>query len=178
MGLLRPLLAGRGKLASPAADDKGARSGHDCVMKMIDLPPVWLALFLAAAWWIGKASALSLGGGWADFLGGIAVGAGVILMVLAVIEMRRHRTTVVPRREADALVQSGVFKRTRNPIYLGDALILLGMILYWDAPLALPLVPVFVWWIERHFILDEEARLSRRFGPAFRQYRNRTRRWL
>ncbi|ROU00252.1 methyltransferase family protein [Histidinibacterium lentulum] len=146
--------------------------------KWIDIPPVWLALALGLAWWIGEVSALSLGGPWADFLGGLMVGGGVILMGLALVEMRRRRTTPIPHLEADHLVTSGIFRRTRNPIYLGDVLVLAGLILYWDAPLALPLVPVFVWWIERRFILPEEDRLRRKFRKDFAAYCERTRRWV
>ena len=147
-------------------------------MKAIDVPPVWLAVSLFVAWWIGRVSDLSLGGSWIGLPGGLLVGAGVILGGLAIIEMRRVRTTVIPHRTPSRLVQSGIFRRSRNPIYLGDALILTGMILYWDAPLALPLIPLFVWTIERRFILPEEDRLRRTFHADYARYCLRTRRWL
>lgn len=149
-------------------------------MKMIDLPPVWLAGFLALAWVQAHrfAFGLSFGGAWADFAGGILVGGGILLMLLAVTEMRRRRTTVIPHREADALVTGGIFSRTRNPIYLGDALVLTGLILRWDAVLALPLIPVFVWLIERRFIIPEENRLRRKFRADFARYEAKVRRWV
>ena len=106
------------------------------------------------------------------------MGGGVLLIVLAAIEMRKRQTTIVPHQEPSALVQSGIFRRTRNPIYLGDVLILTGLILRWDAPLALPLVPVFVWIIERRFILHEEDRLRRKFRADWHRYIEKTRRWL
>jgi protein-S-isoprenylcysteine O-methyltransferase Ste14 len=150
------------------------------MLKWIDLPPVWLAGFAALAWVQADryAHGLSFGPVWADLLGGLLVGAGVLLMLLALTEMRRHRTTVVPHREADALVTSGIFSRSRNPIYLGDSLLLSGLILSWDAVLALPLVPVFVWLIEKRFILPEENRLRRKFRADFARYSQKTRRWL
>jgi protein-S-isoprenylcysteine O-methyltransferase Ste14 len=147
-------------------------------MKWIDLPPVWLAAFLAAAWWLGGLSGLSFGPVWADLLGGLLVGGGVVFMALAVSEMRRQRTTLVPHREADRLVTSGVFKRSRNPIYLGDSMVLAGLVLAWDAVLALPLVPVFVWVLERRFILPEEKLLRRKFRADFARYTQQTRRWV
>lgn len=149
-------------------------------MKWIDIPPVWLVLFIALAWGIGRVDPwhLAFGNFASDLLAGLLIGAGLILMALAVWEMRRQRTTMIPHRDADALVTSGIFKRTRNPIYLGDALILAGFIFRFDAPLALPLVPVFVWWIERHFILPEEDRLRRKFRAAFFRYTEQTRRWI
>ncbi|MBT8409008.1 MAG: isoprenylcysteine carboxylmethyltransferase family protein, partial [Alphaproteobacteria bacterium] len=94
-------------------------------MKMIDLPPVWLALFAAFAWWQPRlfSGGLSIAHPVTSLLGGVLVGAGLVLMALAFAEFRRHRTTVVPHREADHLITSGIFRRSRNPIYLGDALI-------------------------------------------------------
>ncbi|WP_137700831.1 methyltransferase family protein [Marimonas lutisalis] len=141
---------------------------------------MWLALCLGAAWWQAAhyPMGLSFGGALADFIGGVLVGAGLLLMALAFYEMRRQRTTVIPHREASALVQSGIFSRTRNPIYLGDALVLAGLIIYWDAVLSLPLVPIFVWWIERHFIIPEENRLRRKFRADFARYSQKTRRWV
>ena len=149
-------------------------------MKLIDIPPVWLLAALVIAW-VQKTHygyGLSFGPVWADLLGGILVGGGLILAALAVFEMRRMRTTIMPHQTAARLVTSGIFKRTRNPIYLGDALILTGMILYWDAVLALPLIPIFVWIIEKRFIEPEEARLRRKFVAEFTRYAQQTRRWV
>lgn len=149
-------------------------------MKWIDIPPVWLAAALVIAW-VQSAhyiAGLSFGGAWADLLGGLLVGGGVILIALAAFEMHRHKTTIIPHETPARLVTSGIFKRSRNPIYLGDALILTGLILYWDAVLSLPLIPVFVWVIERRFILTEEKRLRRTFRADFHRYTEQTRRWL
>lgn len=148
--------------------------------KWIDLPPVWLLGMIALAWaqatWLPMG--LSFGGAWADFAGGVLVGGGLILMVLAVIEMRRARTTVIPHREADRLVQSGIFSRSRNPIYLGDVLVLAGLILHMDSVLALPLVPVFLGILEKRFVIPEENRLRRKFRADFARYCQKTRRWI
>lgn len=146
----------------------------------IDIPPVWLALALVVTWWLGawRPFNLSFGGHWVGLPGGILVGGGLILMGLAVVEMRKWRTTFIPHRDADRLVTSGIFKRSRNPIYLGDALVLAGLIFYWDVPIALPLIPIFVWIIERRFILPEENRLRRKFREEFFRYTEKTRRWV
>ncbi|MDP7150872.1 MAG: isoprenylcysteine carboxylmethyltransferase family protein [Paracoccaceae bacterium] len=146
----------------------------------IDLPPVWLIAFGATAWVQAKfyPMGLDFGGAWADLAGGLLVGGGVLLMGLAIYEMRRKKTTVIPHRDADHLVQSGIFSRTRNPIYLGDALVLLGLILNWNAVLALPLVPIFVWVIEKRFIVPEENRLRRKFRADFARYEKKVRRWI
>jgi len=149
-------------------------------MKWLDLPPVWLAAFVALAWVQARyySLGLSFGGAWADLLGGLCVGGGVLLMALAFAEFRRHKTTVVPHNTPSALIQSGIFSRTRNPIYLGDALILTGLILRFDAVLSLPLIPIFVWIIEKRFITPEEDRMRRAFRADFARYEGKVRRWI
>lgn len=148
--------------------------------KWIDLPPVWLAGFLVVAWAQSAyyPAGLGFGGAWADFAGGLLIGGGVLLMALAFFEFRRHRTTLMPHETPERLVQSGIFTRTRNPIYVGDALVLLGFILRWDAVLALPLLPVFVWVLEKRFIEPEEDRMRRKFRMDFARYCEKTRRWI
>lgn len=149
-------------------------------MKWLDLPPIWLAGFVALAWAQAQqfSMGLSFGGAWADLLGGLLVGAGIILMALAFVEFRKHRTTVMPHRTPSALVQSGIFSRSRNPIYLGDALVLAGLILRFDAVLALPLIPIFVWVIEKRFIVPEEGRARREFKADYARYERKVRRWI
>ena len=150
------------------------------MLKWIDMPPVWLAGALGLAW-VQKTRfdfGLSFGPVWADLLGGLLVGAGALLIALAFFEMWHHRTTVIPHEEAARLVSTGIYSRSRNPIYLADSLILTGFILYWDAVLALPLIPLFVWLIERRFVIPEEDRLRRKFRADFARYAQQVRRWL
>ena len=148
-------------------------------MKWIDMPPVWLALFVALAWvqsrYLGAGLAL---GAWADFAGGLLVGGGILLAIFAFMEFRRARTTVVPHNTPERLITSGIFSRSRNPIYLGDVLILTGLILRWDAVLSLPLVPVFLWILEKRFIVPEETRMRQAFRAEFAKYERKVRRWV
>lgn len=150
------------------------------MMKWIDIPPVWLLGAVVLAWVQATyyPMGLSFGGAVADFLGGILVGGGVILMLLAFTEMRKHRTTVIPHREASSMVQSGIYSRTRNPIYLGDLLVLAGLILRFDAVLALPLIPLFLWVIEKRFVIPEENGLRLKYRADFARYCEKTRRWI
>lgn len=149
-------------------------------LKWIDIPPVWLLAALGAAYGIAQRRplGLSLDHPVTQFLAAVLIGAGLIMMLLAVSEMRRQKTTVIPHLEADRLVQSGIFKRSRNPIYLGDVLVLAGFILRWDAVLALVLVPVLFWVLETRFVIPEEDRLRRKFRQDFHRYTEKTRRWL
>jgi len=150
------------------------------MLRWIDMPPVWLLAFLTVAWVQATQYPMGLGFGetWADLLGGLLVGGGLLLIVMAAMEFRRYKTTIVPHETPERLIQTGIFKRSRNPIYLGDALILAGLILRWDAVLSLPLIPVFVWVIEKRFILPEEDRMRRKFRMEFARYCEKTRRWV
>ena len=141
-----------------------------------DLPPIWLAVFGALGWVCGRLLPVALPGG--PWLGAGLVAAGLVLMALAAAQMLLQRTTFIPRRDPAALVTGGVFALTRNPIYLGDALVLAGLLLVWHAVWALFLVPAFMVFIARRFIRDEEARIAARFGAEWQRYANRTRRWL
>jgi protein-S-isoprenylcysteine O-methyltransferase Ste14 len=143
----------------------------------IDIPPVWLALHIGAAWVLSQFSP-ALFGDVGRVLGQGLVVLGVLLMGAAVVQMARARTTVIPRRDPSALVTGGLFSLSRNPIYLADAILLTGVILWLDAVLALPLVASFVWLIQTRFIRDEELRLTLAFGPEFDLWAARTRRWM
>ncbi|WP_372838752.1 isoprenylcysteine carboxylmethyltransferase family protein [Phaeovulum sp.] len=146
------------------------------VLERLDLPPVWLAGFAAIGWVAGRLWPLALpGGGW---LGVALVVVGLVLMFVAAAQMVARHTTFVPRRDPSALVTSGVYALSRNPIYLADALVLAGLLIHWHALWAAPLVPAFMVVIARRFIRDEEARIAAHFGDAWHAYAARTRRWL
>ncbi|WP_170325702.1 methyltransferase family protein [Ruegeria arenilitoris] len=149
-------------------------------MRRIDIPPVWLVGFALLAWLQARhfSLGLSLDSGLTDLLSGILIGGGILFAVLAIVEFRRHKTTVIPHETPSSLVQTGIYTRSRNPIYVGDVLILAGLVLRFDAVLSLILVPVFVWVLERRFILPEEDRLRRTFRADFARYERKTRRWI
>lgn len=147
------------------------------MMKWIDLPPVWLLGFIALAYaqsalWPVLAHLPTQPFGFA------LIGVGVALMLAALWQMVRGRTTFIPREEPQALMDGGVFALSRNPIYLGDALVLGGVALYLGAIPSLLLVPVFMWLISWRFIEGEEEMLKRFFGKEYEAYMRETRRWL
>ena len=149
-------------------------------MKWIDIPPMWWIGFVVLGRWISHRDPFGdvISHPVFDGIGVLFILAGVGLMGLAIRVMRQHRTTVIPRQKANALVRSGIFQYTRNPIYLGDAVILLGLFLLWGTVLALPLVLIFGWAIERRFIIPEEEHLREQFKTDFEWYAQNTRRWI
>jgi protein-S-isoprenylcysteine O-methyltransferase Ste14 len=144
--------------------------------KDVDFPPVWLAGFAAIGGIFGHAfpAYFSIN----DVLGSLLVIAGLVLMGLAILQMMLARTTVIPRRDPGRMVTGGVFRLSRNPIYLADVLILIGLYIAWDALYALPVIAGFIYVIQNRFILDEENRLSALFGEEYETYKAQTRRWL
>ena len=103
---------------------------------------------------------------------------GLLIMGVAIAQMLMVGTTIMPRRDSSTLITGGIFRLSRNPIYLADTVLLAGFYLHWDALLALPLVPFFIAIIQRRFIAEEEARLERDYGGIFTDYMQTTRRWI
>lgn len=145
-------------------------------MSAINLPPVWLIAFIAAAWGIARVTAPGPAGlvwaGWA------LVAAGLAVMVWAALAFRRARTSIVPRQRPSALVASGPYRVSRNPIYLADLVILAGVALILRAPWALVLLVPFWQVLLRLFILPEEEVLAQDLGQPYTDYKARVRRWL
>jgi protein-S-isoprenylcysteine O-methyltransferase Ste14 len=145
----------------------------------IDFPPAWTAYGALAAWGLSRIEPGWLGfGPYHAALGGAVIALGLGLMLWASVTMLRRKTEVLPGREAAALVTEGPFRLSRNPIYLGDLLLLAGAALVFDAPLALGLVPLLAAILRARFIRPEEAMLRARFGAAFEGWAGRTRRWF
>jgi protein-S-isoprenylcysteine O-methyltransferase Ste14 len=147
------------------------------LLRQWESPPTWLALFLGLAWAQSRVLPVLDAGPVGRTLGAALILSGLVVMALAIMQFRRHRTTVLPRETPVAMIQTGIYRRSRNPIYLADAMILSGAALRWDAG-GLILVPLFMAIIRHRFIRGEEAGLRAAFGPAFDAYAARTRRWL
>lgn len=142
-------------------------------------PPLVMLLcaligYLGSCLWPGAALPLPA------LLAGGVMATGAALNLLPKLAFRRARTTVNPLRPmaSSALITHGVFRYTRNPMYLGQATFLTGAMLYLQNPVALLAVPLFVLYITRLQILPEERALSACFPEAYPQFRQRVRRWL
>ena len=148
----------------------------------LKIPPPVVALLIGAAMWFGSrfgpvlelpllvrtAAFVAFG-----LLGGATAFAGNM-------EFRRAKTTINPFRPQNttALVTSGVYRFTRNPMYLGLALLLLGWAIFLCSAWALTGPVLSVLYIGRFQIKPEEKILSAKFGAAYSEYASRVRRWL
>jgi protein-S-isoprenylcysteine O-methyltransferase Ste14 len=113
-------------------------------------------------------------------LAATATVAGVIVSVSGVASFRRAGTSVNPLKpgSSSSLVCSGVYRFTRNPMYLGFLLILVGWSMILSNFLAFLPIPGFVLYLNHFQIEPEEEVLTARFGQEFVDYRTRVRRWL
>jgi protein-S-isoprenylcysteine O-methyltransferase Ste14 len=108
------------------------------------------------------------------------VAAGAAVALGGVWSFRRARTTVNPLKPetSASLVTSGVYSFTRNPMYLGMALVLLAWAIFLSSVWMLAGPLLFALYITRYQIIPEERVLDRLFGAPFAEYRKRVRRWL
>jgi len=147
-------------------------------MKLIDIPPVWLAIAIAAMWVETRVTGGLAVAGWVAAAGWGLVFAGLAVSALALFAFLRARTSPVPHTEPDAIITRGLYGFTRNPIYVADVAVLLGAGLVLGAVSVVVLLPAFVALIERRFIRGEEARLAARFPEEWAVWSARVRRWL
>jgi protein-S-isoprenylcysteine O-methyltransferase Ste14 len=110
----------------------------------------------------------------------ILAAAGLAIGIMAFLRFRQAKTTVNPfvPEESSALVTGGVFRCTRNPMYLGTLLILVAWALWLANAAAFLLLPLFILYVNRFQIVPEERALQARFGAEFERYRGSVRRWL
>jgi protein-S-isoprenylcysteine O-methyltransferase Ste14 len=144
-------------------------------------PPILIAATLAAGLVLGRVYPLEWPG--LDDLAARLIGyglglAGLALAAWGIVTLRRAGTTVLPDKAANRLVTDGPFRFRRNPIYMGEVLMFFGLaqLTYniWFAILA----PVFAVAVLQLAIVPEERHLEERFGQAYLDYKERTRRWF
>ena len=148
----------------------------------LKVPPPAAALLVAVAMWLvaSRTDALSFALPERRALSMVLAALGVAVSAAGTWSFLRARTTVNPTRPeaASSLVATGIFRFTRNPMYLGLLLVLAGWAAHLAnaASLAGPLL--FALYITRFQILPEERVLAAKFGPDFEAYTLRTRRWI
>lgn len=148
----------------------------------LKVPPPLLVLLIALFMWLASLAFPPLALPFRVRVGvvfGLVV-AGLGVGLAAFMSFRRARTTTNPTKphSASCLVNTGIFRFTRNPMYLGLTLELLAWAVFLSNPLAYLLVPVFVLYINRFQIAPEERALLSIFGSEYAAYKKNVRRWL
>jgi len=143
------------------------------------LPPVVAGLCLVAAGvlqaWLKAPRVLPPN---AEYAGMLCVAAGLVLGGSAVVVFRRTGTPPDPRETPTGLVTGGPYRVTRNPMYLGMALILAGIALWRDDVVLLAAPASFVLIINVIRIPREERQMEELFGDSYRLYKKKVRRWV
>ena len=114
----------------------------------------------------------------AQLAGAIIVIPGFLIGCSGIIEMRRAHTSPDPREPTRALVEKGVFRYTRNPLYLSMFVFFLGIAVFLDVFWLILLFPFLFFVVERGTVKPEELYLERKFGETYLQYRKRVSRWI
>jgi protein-S-isoprenylcysteine O-methyltransferase Ste14 len=142
-------------------------------------PPIVALMFIVIAYFLGRFAPLPFAAPVVlRYIGLALTFVGFLLGIGAFIEFRKARTTVDPHGSAKKLVTSGIYRFTRNPIYLGFLLMIIGLPLnsglYWGLVMA----PFYVLLMNRLIIQHEEAYLEKKFGKTYTDYTSRVRRWV
>lgn len=111
-------------------------------------------------------------------VGVVLTGAGLAFSFSGTATVLRHHTTVVPHRAVTRLVTTGPFRISRNPMYAGQVVALIGAALWVGSWWPLIIAPLCVLATHRLVIVAEEDYLARRFGGEYDRYRSRVRRWF
>ncbi len=148
------------------------------MLRHLDYPPVWLLGALAVVW--GETVVAPEMLPWPALT---IFGTGIVILAIALfaaagVAFLRARTTIIPHQMPQRLITDGIFALSRNPIYLADVLLLVGLSLRGEAVSGLLLAPVLVWVLQRRFIEPEEKRLQEAFADEAAAYFKRTRRWI
>jgi protein-S-isoprenylcysteine O-methyltransferase Ste14 len=148
----------------------------------LKIPPVLLTLLFGAVMWL--ISRLAPGLTFSPRIGAgalvICMAAGAAIAVAGIASFRKANTTVNPLnpQASSALVKTGIFRFTRNPMYLALLLVLMGWGIFLRNGYALSLTVLFVAYLNRFQIRPEERALKDAFGDDFLDYQRSVRRWL
>ncbi|MGZ9006501.1 MAG: methyltransferase family protein [Burkholderiales bacterium] len=144
-------------------------------------PPIVATVIALAMWGVSRFAAVL------QIPSAVRAGAAAVVLLVGigfsasgVIAFRRARTTVNPTRpdQASSLVSSGIFRVTRNPMYVGLSCVLVAWAVFLDSAWALLGPVAFTLYIGRFQIAPEERALEKLFGSEYADYRTKVRRWL
>lgn len=153
-------------------------SDHPAINKNIH-PPIVALLFIAIAYILGRYMPLPfMVPPLLRNLGFAMTVVGVLLGIGAFIEFRKAHTTLDPHGSAKQLVTSGIYRFTRNPIYLGFLLMVIGLPLNSGTLWGLVVAPFYILLMTRLVIEREENYLEKKFGKTYAGYASGVRRWL
>ncbi len=142
-------------------------------------PLLIMIVLVALCWSLSRFFPLPLGSGLLGNVAGlIMISVGIFLLIIATGVFMARKTTVMPTRAPDKLVTDGIYRITRNPMYLGMLLILAGFPLMMDTLSGLICPIIFFFLMDYTVIPREEKVVEGVFGEAYLKYKSHTRRWI
>ncbi len=151
-------------------------------MLKLKIPPAVITLFFASVMWIMDDY---IHFNEADFRGPfwlavIFFAAGGIIGLVGLIQFYRQSTSINPHQpdNASSLIDSGIYRFSRNPMYVALLLILISYGIYLGDILAILILPLFVLYMNYFQIIPEEKALQQKFGKEFEKYQSKVRRWI
>jgi len=143
-------------------------------------PPVIVVVFLAIGLAADKYFPSSFGApmNYLGKLGGVLIVGGFALAFWCAWKYHKAKTSILPHTKDSAIIDTGPFRFSRNPIYLSMILVFIGVCFYWNAPIALLFLIPTILTLRYYVIAKEEAYLIRRFGDEYLSYQRKVRRWL
>ena len=143
------------------------------------LPPHFLFAAVLLGWAFDRwLPILRLWNGWGAYLGGAVILASLAVNIYCAMQFRKHQTTIIPFRESSQLLTTGLYSRSRNPIYVSMVVLLCGFAIFWGSLSPWLVPPAFAILISNRFIRAEEAMLRAKFGDEYDKYCQRVRRWF
>jgi protein-S-isoprenylcysteine O-methyltransferase Ste14 len=175
------VLAGGDATARSDAEQAAGRSSNADVAGVIALPPLIFLGFLVAAAVLEAIVPLSVPVTHSlarDVAGAMLAAGGFLIIAMGTRRFAAAGTNVPPTLPTTALVVDGIYRRTRNPLYLGMTLVYLGLGFAAGSLWAIGVVLPLLWVINVGVVKREERYLERKFGDAYRAYKARVRRWI
>ena len=150
-------------------------------MKLLIPPPI-VGLIFAAIIWVCN---MVFPSGHISFAGQLAlavvlVALGFSISVAAAISFKKASTQIDPREpsKSQSIVQTGIFRYSRNPMYLGLVFVLVGWVVWLGNWAGVAFIALFIWYISRFQIAPEEEALKPKFGAEYEAYLRKVRRWI
>jgi protein-S-isoprenylcysteine O-methyltransferase Ste14 len=148
----------------------------------LKVPPLALVLVLAGAMWFAamQLPSLAITLPWHHGLAVTISGVGILFLFAGLYEFQKAKTSFNPMKPdaASSVVSTGIYRVSRNPMYVGFLILLTAWAIFLSHPLSFLFLPVFVAYMNRFQISPEERALSAKFGNEYEAYKQSMRRWL
>ena len=118
--------------------------------------------------------------GWGSIFGPFIISIGLIIILSAIIQFQKYKTTITPLNPSNAtkLIVHGIYKFSRNPMYLGLLLVLFVISIILNPIGGLSLIPLFILYLNLYQIVPEENAMVDLFKNEFLEYKENVRRWI